>query len=247
MDSALQSFLSAVPQAAAIWLTILLVLGVAVATAKVPRGVTPSAPSSSSSSSSASASSSEPEDDPYATGLEAAAREAAETAGRRRAEWLSAQAAVEAAWTAYEEADRLARRVSAATAFPLMSRRRKPGENVDRQRYLHRTATELCRTHDLSIAQLNDVFAHRGWNPRLHPVQQESVLRNAVRAYRLDAYRAAVEREQAAWRGAEAAAETLRDLRAEAAAARLRDPAAESIDRHWWAEQWTPAELPAAA
>lgn len=233
MDSALQSFVSAVPQAAAIWLIILLVLAVAIATAKVPRGLATSPP--------------EPEENRYAAELETAAGQAAETAGRRREEWLAAQETVEAAWAAYEEADRVARRFSAATAFPLMSRRRKPGDNTDRQRYLHRAATRLCRTQDLSIAQLNDVYAHRGWNPRLHPVQQEAALHNAVRAYRLQAYRQAVERERAAWRGAEAAAEAVRDLRAEAAAARLRDPAAESIDRHWWTEQWTPAELPAAA
>ncbi|MEV6301523.1 hypothetical protein AB0M02_19085 [Actinoplanes sp. NPDC051861] len=230
----MQSFLSAVPQAAAIWLIILLVLAVAVATARVPRAFTPAAEA-------------EEKENRLATELEAAAREASVTAGRRRAEWLAAQEAVESAWTAYEEADRTARRVSAATAYPLMSRRRKPGENVDRQRYLHRAATELCRTQDLSIGQLNDVYAHRGWNPRLHPVQQEPVLRNAARTYRLDAYRRAVAKEQAAWRGAEAAAETLRNLRAEAAAARLRDPAAEPADQHWWTEQWTPAELPAAA
>ncbi|MFC4064723.1 hypothetical protein [Actinoplanes subglobosus] len=128
-----------------------------------------------------------------------------------------------------------------------MSRRRKPGENVDRQRYLHRAATELCRTQDLSIAQLNDVYAHRGWNPRLHPVQQEPVLLNAVRAHRFEAYQRAVERERAAWRGAEAAAETLRGLRAEAAAARLRGPVTEAGEQQIFAEHWTPAELPAAA
>ncbi|WP_328460404.1 hypothetical protein OHA21_29730 [Actinoplanes sp. NBC_00393] len=229
----MQTFVGAVPQAAAIWLIILLVLAVAVATAKVPRGLVSAVR--------------KPEENQYAADLESAAAQAAETAGRRRAEWLAAQEAVDAAWTAYEEADEMARRISAATAYPLMSRRRKPGENVDRQRYLHRAATRLCRTHDLSIAQLNDVYAHRGWNPRLHPVQQEAELRNAARTYRLEAYQRAVAAERDAWRGAEAAAEAVRDLRAEAAAARLRDPAAEPIDQHWWSEQWTPAELPAAA
>ncbi|MEU4424663.1 hypothetical protein AB0F81_28925 [Actinoplanes sp. NPDC024001] len=233
MDSALQTFVSAVPQAAAIWLIILLVLAVAVATAKVPRGLAPAPP--------------EAEENHYAAELETAAAQAAEAAGRRRAEWLAAQEAVETAWTEYEQAELVARKMAAATAYPLMSRRRKLGENADRQRYLHRAATRLCRTHDLSIAQLNDVYAHRGWNPRLHPVQQESVLSQASRAYRWEAYQQAVQREQAAWRSAEAAADAVRQLRAEAAAARLRDPATEPIDRHWWSEQWTPAELPAAA
>ncbi|MEU4558012.1 hypothetical protein AB0F72_06465 [Actinoplanes sp. NPDC023936] len=233
MDSALQSFLSAVPQAAAIWLTILLLLAVAVVSARLPRATTPPAP--------------EPDENPYAAEVESAVAEASVAAERRRAEWLEAQQAVDAAWTAYEQAEEDARRIGAATAFPLMSRRRKPGENVDRQRYLHRAATELCRTQDLSIGQLNDVYAHRGWNPRLHPVQQEAALHAAVREHRLEAYRKVVAAEQAAWRGAEAAAETLRDLRAEAAAARLRGPASQAADQQWWSEQWTGAELPAAA
>ena len=232
MNSALQTFFSSVPQAAAIWTTILLVLAVAVAVARLPRGLG-TVP--------------RPEVDPLVTEIDQAVQEAAAAAGRRRTEWLAAQEAVEQAWTAYEEADQAARRISAGTAFPLMSRRRKPGENVDRERYLHRAATELCRTHDLSIAQLNDVFAHRGWNPRLHPVQQEAMLHDAVRAHRLEAYRRAVAVEQSAWRGAEAAADALRDLRAEAAGARLRNPAAEPADQRWWADQWTATELPAAA
>lgn len=229
----MQAFLNAVPQATAVWLTILLALAVVVAAAAVPRGIRAPEPPA--------------DDNLFAAQLEAAAVEAAEAATRRRAEWLAAQEAVDQTWAAFEQAAEATRRMAATTAFPLMSRRRKPGDNIDRQRYLHRAATELCRTHDLSIAQLNDVFAHRGWNPRLHPVQQEAALHNAVREHRFAAYRRAVETERAAWRGAEAAAETLRGLRADAAAARLRGPEAEPADQQWWAEQWTPVELPAAA
>ncbi|GIE77612.1 hypothetical protein Aph02nite_35620 [Actinoplanes philippinensis] len=241
MESVLQTFLRAVPQATAVWIAVLLVLAVAVAVAALPRGVTtPPAPGAGNR---------------LADRLESAATEAAEVAERRRAEWLAAQQAVDETWAAYEQASDDARRIGATTAYPLMSRRRKLGENVDRQRYLHRAATELCRTQDLSIAQLNDVYAHRGWNPRLHPVQQEPVLRNAVRAHRFDAYQRAVERERAAWRSAEAAAETLRGLRAEASAARLRGPVTEAGEQQVYAEHWTsaeserrtPVELPAAA
>jgi hypothetical protein len=233
MESVLQTFITAVPQATAVWLAILLALAVAVAAASLPRGVTLPEPVA--------------EENRFADRLEAAATEAAAAAGRRRAEWLAAQQAVDESWAAYEQASDDARRIAATTAFPLMSRRRKPGDNIDRQRYLHRAATELCRKQDLSIAQLNDVFAHRGWNPRLHPVQQEAELHNAVRAHRFEAYQRAVEIERAAWRGAEAAAETLRGLRAEAAAARLHGPAEESTEQQVFAEHWTPAELPAAA
>ncbi|WP_045742119.1 hypothetical protein [Actinoplanes rectilineatus] len=231
MDSAFDNFLTAMPQAAFIWVAILLLLAVAVVTSALPRfhGAHPV------------------EENPYADEIENAATRAAATAVRRRAEWLAAQETVDSAWTAYEEADRAARRTSAATAYPLISRRRKPGENVDRQRYLHRAAGELCRSQDLSIAQLNDVYAHRGWNPRLHPVQQEPLLRNAARDHRLTAYRRSVEAERIAWRAAEAAADEVRSLRAEASSARMRGPAAEPIDQQWWSEQWAATELPAAA
>ncbi|MEV6343895.1 hypothetical protein [Actinoplanes sp. NPDC051851] len=231
MDSA---FLSSVPQAVAIWLTIVVLLAVAAATIRLPRRLT--RPSEAASDAAR-----------YADEIGVAADRAAVTAERRRSVWESAQEEVGAAWGAYERADREARRIASATAYPMMSRRRKPGENVDRQRYLHRAASELCRTQDLPISALNDVFAHRGWNPRLHPVQQEAVLANAVREHRLRAYRRAVEREQTTWRAAEAAAEALRALRAEAMAAPLRDRVRETADERWWTEQWTTPELRAAA
>ncbi|GIF13089.1 hypothetical protein [Actinoplanes teichomyceticus] len=231
MDSA---FLSSVPQAVGIWLLVVLLVAVAAATVSVPRVRTAPAPADAGR-------------ERYAEEVATAAARAAGAARRRRAEWEAAQLAVDEAWAAYERADRDARRILAAGAYPLMSRRRKPGENVDRQRYLHRAASARCRARDLSIEQLNDVFAHRGWNPRLHPVQQEAVLTQAVRAHRLAAYRAAVERERSAWRRAEAAAEALRDLRGEATAAPLRVDAPEPADQQWWAEQWTTAEIPAAA
>ncbi|WIM94897.1 hypothetical protein ACTOB_006956 [Actinoplanes oblitus] len=231
MDSA---FLSSIPQAVGIWLIIVLLLAVAAATVSVPRILTELTPAAT-------------ERERYAEEVTIAAGRAAGTAERRRAEWEAAQAAVEAAWTAYEKADRDAKRIAAAGAYPLLSRRRKPGENVDRQRYLHRAATARCRAQELSMDQLNDVLAHRGWNPRLHPVQQESVLAQAVRAHRLADYYAAVEKERSAWRGAEAAAEALRALRTEAMEAPLRVDVPEPADQQWWAEQWTTAEFPAAA
>ncbi|MFI1994315.1 hypothetical protein [Actinoplanes sp. NPDC020271] len=231
MDSA---FLNSVPQAVAIWLIIVLLLAVAAATVSIPRVLTEPTPDAA-------------ERQRWADEVAVAAEQAAVAVRKRRTEWEAAHAAVDEAWTAYEKADLACNRIASAGAYPLMSRRRKPGENVDRQRYLHRAASELCRVQDLSIDQLNDVFAHRGWNPRLHPVQQEAVLAQAARAHRLDVWTAAVERERAAWRGVEAAAETLAGLRAEAMTAPLRVDASEQTDQQWWTEQWTGAEMPAVA
>ncbi len=238
MESALQSFFVSLPQAAALWLLILLAIAVAAAVMAVPRKA-PVPPMTAAQADAIR----------FADEVVVAAERAASMAARRRAEWATAQEQVDAAWLAFDEADRVARQAAQAAAFPLMSRRRKPGENVDRQRYLHHAATAACRNREISMAQLNDVLAHRGWNPRLHPVVQEGLLRNAIRAHRMSQYEDAQKREQAAWTEAELAADALRSLRAEAAAAIVRSSVAEQpvADEQWFADQWTTTELPAMA
>ncbi len=246
----METFLLAVPQAAAIWMILLLVATVTAAALTLPRLATarpalalravPDAP---------------PPDDPapdddlrYAAEVAVAADRAAVTARRRRDEWETAQTDVDAAWAAYDEADREARRATAATAYPVMRRRRRPGENADRERYLHHAAIALCRGRQISIAQLNDILAHRGWNPRLHPAAQESALLGAVRDHRYATYLAAAERERRAWAAAEQAAAALSSLRAEACAAPVRsDTDTIAADASWWADQWTTTEPARAA
>jgi hypothetical protein len=179
----------------------------------------------------------------YAEEVAVAADRAAVTARRHRDAWTAAQDAVDAAWTAYDEADRAARRAARAASYPVMRRRRAPGENADRERYLHRAATAACRHRELSIVQLNEVLAHRGWNPRLHPAAQESALRLAVRDHRYATYLAAVEHERQTWEAADRAAVALAGLRAEACAATVRISVEDrSADADWWAEQWATAE-----
>ena len=236
MEAALHNIFVSVPQAIAVWLVLLLGIAIAAAAMALPRATRPPLTEA------------EADELRYADEVAAAADRAAATAERSRASWQSAQDELDAAWQAFDTADRLARETARAGAYPLMSRRRKPGENADRQRYLHHAATAACRNRELSIAQLNDVYAHRGWNPRLHPVVQEGELRNAIRAHRLAQYRLAQDRERTAWQEAEAAAEALRDLRAEAAAAIVAAGAGQAVtDEQWWTEQWTTTELPAAA
>jgi hypothetical protein len=236
VETALQTLWTSVPQAAAIWITLLFVVVVAAAAVALPgrlamigeavRG--PAEP--------------EPEVDDgqrYADEVAVAAERAAATAARTRAGWERAQLDVEAAWAAYDEADNAARRAAAASAFPIMRRRRAPGENRDRERYLHRAATAACRRRELSIGQLNDALAHRGWDARKHPVLQEVALCNAVREHRLAAYRAATAREREAWQDAERAAAALSSLRTEAVAAKVRaGQGVRSAGAQWWAEQW---------
>jgi hypothetical protein len=227
VESALHSFLNSVPQAAAIWIILLVIVALAGAALVLPTHRRPAPPRT------------DPAEDAsrYAVEVAVAADRAAATAARHRSEWEQAQDAVDAAWTAFDEADRAARRVAAAAAFPVLNGLCPADENAVRERYLHRAATAACRRHEISMAQLNEALAHRGWNPCLHPVAQEAALHQAIRGHRFEAWRAATARERAAWEAAELAAAALRSLRAEAQAAQAQIPALTS-EEVWWAEQW---------
>ncbi len=251
----METFLLAVPQAAAIWMILLLVATVTAGALALPRLATARpalalrpAPDEPALDEPAAGVPALDDDLRYAREVAVAADRAAATARRCRDEWETAQEEVDAAWAAYDEADRAARRAAAATAYPVMRRRRAPGERADRERYLHHAATALCRHREISIAQLNDILAHRGWNPRLHPAAQESALRAAVRDHRYATYLAAAERERQAWAAAERAAVALSSLRAEACAAPVRTVTDTiAADAGWWAEQWSTAEPARAA
>ncbi|MCL7457305.1 hypothetical protein AB0I85_24680 [Micromonospora echinofusca] len=225
MQNVFSSVLLDVPRAAVIWLSLLGVVAVAVAGllllrpgrltfdagSRIRRAAMPSELERAEE---------ERERSRYAGEVSVAAERATTTAARLRAEWLAAQEEVEAAWQAYEAAEADVRRLAVAEAMPLPRTVRTPAEYAERERFLHRAALDAYWRKELSVEQLSDVFAHRdGWDPRLHPVEQELVLRRAVRDNLLARQRAAREREQAAWRAAETAAEAARSLRDEAFAA----------------------------
>ncbi|WP_406046038.1 hypothetical protein OG799_17075 [Micromonospora sp. NBC_00898] len=224
-QTVLYQFLIEVPQAAAIW-SALLLLALAVLAVLVARPER-DAPSDA-----------EPVPDPaaeeaarladlcrYADEVAVAAAGAAQTARRRREQWLRAHDEVDRAWRAYDEAESAARRFAGAAVLPAPRTPRTPAEYAVRERWLHHAAMAAHWHGELSARQLADVLAHRnGWDPRRHPAEQEIVLARVVRVGRLAGYRTAAEREQRAWRDAELAAEAARALAAEAyaAAAALR-------------------------
>ncbi|MDM4722277.1 hypothetical protein QTQ03_22795 [Micromonospora sp. WMMA1363] len=229
MQIVLSALLPEVPRAAAIWLSLLAVAAVAVATlllrpgrhrfdvaSQIRRAALPSDPDRAAE---------ERELSRYAEEVAVAAERAAATARRLRAQWLTAQEMVESAWSACEEAEAGVRRLSAAAAMPLPHTGRSPAEYAERERFLHRAALTAYWRRELSVEQLSAVFAHQdGWDPRLHPVEQELVLRRAVRDNMATRHRAAQEQEQAAWQAAERAAESARTLRVEAHSATSRRP-----------------------
>lgn len=171
----------------------------------------------------------------YAEEVAIAAGRAVVTARCCRQEWLTAQQRVEATWQAFQAAD-TAGRAAATTASPTPETPRTPAEYAAREQYLHRAATAAYWRGDIAASTLVDALAHRnGWDPRLHPAQQDIVLSRAAQADRLLAHQAAVESERAAWREAAVAAADARRLRAEALA---------SAPRLW---RWRVRRLPVVA
>jgi hypothetical protein len=162
-------------------------------------------------------------DRPYAEEVAIAAGRAAVKARCCRQEWLIAQQRVEAAWQAFQATDSAAGRAAATTVSPISETSRTPSEYAARERYLHRAAMAAYWRADIGASTLVDALAHRnGWDPRLHPAEQEIALGRAARADRLLAHQRAAESERAAWREAVVAAADARRLRAEALAAAPR-------------------------
>jgi hypothetical protein len=161
----------------------------------------------------------------FAEEVATAAARAAVTADRRYDEWTSAQRAVEAAWQAYETADRAARRAIKAAAFPTPATPLTAAEYAARELHLHRAAQAAHARGELSTDQLIDAMSHRnGFDPRMHPFEQDAMLRRIARDRLLRVYLTASDLERTAWREAEVAMAARASLGREAtdAARRVR-------------------------
>jgi hypothetical protein len=156
----------------------------------------------------------------YAEEITVAARGAAGTAERRRDECQRAQAAVEDAWQAYQRADVALGRARRAAAYGVPESPVSDEDCADRAQALRRSAQAAYRRGDLSDTQVLDALTHRnGWNPALHPVEQELVLAQAAVTHRFSAYQDALAAEQAAWQASDIATAAVRSLRQEVVAA----------------------------
>lgn len=156
----------------------------------------------------------------YAEEIAIAAARAGVTADRRQAEWEGAQHSAEAAWQAYEAADAAARRAIRAAAFPTPQTPLTPAEFATRERYLHRAAQAAHARGEISTDQLIDALSHRNeFDPRLHPFEQDALLRRFGRDRLLRVYQTAAGLERAAWREADLAQAAKRSLDREAAEA----------------------------
>jgi hypothetical protein len=215
----MHTFLLGVPRAAVIWVVLVvlavLALGGLVAAGPRPPRRRPRRPVSPEPAAA--------ELTRYASEVAVAAERAQQTARRTRSAWLSTQDEAEAAWRAFAAADAEAGRLERTVGLPTPRTPRTPAEYADRERYLHRVAMAACAHSELSAVELSRILAHRdGWDPRRHPVDQEVLIRRAIRDGLRTAERAAVDRERAAWREVELTASAAASLRAEAMAAAER-------------------------
>jgi guanyl-specific ribonuclease Sa len=149
----------------------------------------------------------------YAEEITVAAQRAAATAERHREECQLAQAGVDAAWQAYQDADEALTRARRAAAFTTSD---GGLDAADREQALRRLAQAAYRRGDLSNDQLLDALTHRnGWEAGLHPIEQELKLARAAVQHRFGAYQRALEVEQDAWRAADIATASVNSLRRE--------------------------------
>ncbi|GIF12825.1 hypothetical protein Ate01nite_28570 [Actinoplanes teichomyceticus] len=133
----------------------------------------------------------------YADELAAAAGHAATTAQRWHEHRQQAQQSLDATWAAWQDADMRLARARAAAAFPVPQVTAGPAQDIDRERVLRRTVPAAARRGELPIAAVADALAGRnGWNPRLHPAEQELHVRRAAAAYLARRYRAGFSRRR---------------------------------------------------
>jgi hypothetical protein len=148
-----------------------------------------------------------------------AADRAAASAERWQQCWEQSTEDLNAAWQAWLDADARLRTALAGAAWGTPWSVRTCEEYAARERFLHRAVAAAADRGELPAAAVADALAGRhGWDPRLHPVEQELVIARASAAWLRQRYERAVTAERAAWHDAELARRAAGSLRHEAAA-----------------------------
>jgi hypothetical protein len=217
--------------AAAIWASLILFAVLALAVLALPRGVLLPRQISAWRAESAARKRAERERKTaaaaesirYAEEIAVAALGAANTAERCREQCQQAQLRTERAWQAHQEADAALTRARRAAAYATPAAETAEDDHAERVQALRRAAQAAHRRGDLSDSQLLDALTHRnGWDPTLHPIEQELALARAAVAHRFAAYQRCLDAEDAAWRAADVATAAVRALRHEVTAAEAR-------------------------
>jgi hypothetical protein len=158
----------------------------------------------------------------YADELVVAAGRAARVATQWREHCRQSEQLTVTAWQEWQDAEQRLTVMRAASAFA-MPAARTPDDYADRERFLHRTLGAAVDRGDLPAGAAAEALAgHGGWNPWLHPVEQECAVQLAVTAHRRALHQRAVMAEKAARHDARLAAATRDSLRHESTAAVAR-------------------------
>lgn len=145
------------------------------------------------------------------------------TVQHRQQYWCEAVQRTDDAWLTWQAAEQQVTRGRAAAAFAPPWAARTTTEQIARTRFLHRSVSDAVRRGDLPPAALTSALAGRdGWNPWLHPVEQEVVILRTIADYRQHCHRLATVAERAAWHDIQHAATIHDRLRGEALAAAQR-------------------------
>ncbi|MEV6347733.1 hypothetical protein [Actinoplanes sp. NPDC051851] len=148
----------------------------------------------------------------YAAELHVVAERAHHAADRWQQRWEEAGREVESRWQDWQDAQDRLDRAHGAAAYAKPRTAQSPTEYADRERWMHRAVAEAVERGELGFPAITDAAAGRGWDPRLHPFDQQLAVLRASIAYLGDRYHRAVAAEQAAWHDAQLARRTRDDL-----------------------------------
>ncbi|WP_430782032.1 hypothetical protein [Actinoplanes sp. G11-F43] len=156
----------------------------------------------------------------WADEVAVAAERAEEAAQRWQSYWRQTDEHADDAWHTWQDAEQRLNRTRAAAAFRTPDTLRTTSEYASRERFLHRAVADAVDRGDLPATVLADLAAGAGgWNPKLHPVEQELVLHRAIAAVRYHLYHQAAASEERIRHDAELADATRDSLRREVATA----------------------------
>lgn len=146
-----------------------------------------------------------------------AAVRAEEALHHRQQLWHEAGQHAGDTWQSWQAAEQQVVRGRTAAAFTAPWAVPTATELADRERFLHRSVHTAVRRGDLPSSALPAALAGRdGWNPHLHPVDQELVLLQAIAEHRSRRHQQATATEQTAWQNIQQAVATRDRLRTEA-------------------------------
>ena len=166
----------------------------------------------------------------YAEEVRVAADQAGGAVRRWQEHWEAAGERVGATFEAWQAADARWARSRSAAPYGTPFTTQNPAEYAYRERFLHLVVSTAVERGELPAGAVADALNGReGWQPWLHPAEQEIAVQRASARYLEGLYRAAVLAERVAWHDVELARRSWDSLQREAAVAGARAEAARPL------------------